>query len=112
MVVVHRLKGDRDGINHESGDVRPGVDDEQVDGTSLDVQRESCLRVIEQRGREQVAVFADEDVSGVLASRPSLDRLIEACRRDELDVVVVARLDRFGRSLRHLLTTLGRSSGA
>jgi DNA invertase Pin-like site-specific DNA recombinase len=81
--------------------------EEQVDGTSLGLQRESCLRVIDQRGWEQVGVFADEGVSGVLASRPSLDRLIEACRRHEVDVVVVARLDRFGRSLRHLSTTLG-----
>jgi DNA invertase Pin-like site-specific DNA recombinase len=32
---------------------------------------------------------------------------MEACRRREIDVVVVARLDRFGRNLRHLSATLG-----
>ena len=80
---------------------------EQVDGTSLSVQRESCRRVIEQRGWELVGAFSDEGVSGALATRPGLDELVDACRRREIDVVVVGRLDRFGRSLRHLSATLG-----
>ena len=46
-------------------------------------------------------------MSGALGSRPGLDQLIEACRRREIDVVVVPRLDRFGSSLRHLSATLG-----
>jgi DNA invertase Pin-like site-specific DNA recombinase len=81
--------------------------EEQVDGTSLGVQRESCRRVVEQRGWDLAGMFSDEGVSGALGSRPGLDQFLEACRRREIDVVVVARLDRFGRSLRHLSATLG-----
>jgi DNA invertase Pin-like site-specific DNA recombinase len=76
----------------------PVSTEEQVDGTSLGVQRESCRRVVEQRGWELVGAFSDEGVSGALGSRPGLDQLVEACRRHEIDVVVVARLDRFGGS--------------
>jgi DNA invertase Pin-like site-specific DNA recombinase len=81
--------------------------EEQVDGTSLTVQQQSCRRVIEQHGWDCVDAFGDEGVSGALANRPGLDQLLDACRRHEIDVVVVARLDRLGRSLRHLSATLG-----
>jgi DNA invertase Pin-like site-specific DNA recombinase len=33
--------------------------EEQVDGTSLSVQRESCRRVIDQRGWELVGAFSE-----------------------------------------------------
>jgi DNA invertase Pin-like site-specific DNA recombinase len=46
-------------------------------------------------------------MSGVAAARPGLAALLDACRRHELDAVIVARLDRFGRSLRHLSAALG-----
>jgi len=39
--------------------------------------------------------------------RPALDRLLAACRRQEIDAVLVAKLDRFGRSNRHLAAALG-----
>lgn len=45
-----------------------------------------------------------EHVSGSLASRPELDTLLAQIRPD--DVLVVWRLDRLGRSLRHLLTVI------
>jgi len=41
-----------------------------------------------------------------LASRPGLDRLLTACRRRQIDVVLVWRLDRLGRSLKHLIMML------
>ena len=53
------------------------------------------------------AEFADEGVSGSIGNRPALDELLTACRGGLIDAVVVHRLDRFGRSLRHLSNTLG-----
>jgi DNA invertase Pin-like site-specific DNA recombinase len=48
-------------------------------------------------------IFVDK-ASGKLASRPALDDLLEQLRPG--DAVVVWRLDRLGRSLRHLLETV------
>jgi DNA invertase Pin-like site-specific DNA recombinase len=48
-----------------------------------------------------VKVFTDH-ASGALDSRPQLDRLLDQLRPG--DSVVVWRLDRLGRSLRHLIT--------
>jgi len=46
-------------------------------------------------------VYTDEGVSGSLASRPELDRLLD--RLDDGDEVVVWKLDRIGRNTRNVL---------
>lgn len=54
--------------------------------------------------------FVDEGVSGSKDSRPALDRLLAAARRRRFDAVVVWRLDRLGRNLRHLVVLLDELS--
>ena len=48
--------------------------------------------------------FVDRGVSGAADRRPALDQLIGDARRRRFDVVVCWRLDRLGRSLKHLVT--------
>lgn len=81
--------------------------EEQTEGTSLGTQRERCQAYAKARGWDLGPEFSDEGVSGARADRPELDRLLAACRRREVDAVLVAKLDRFGRSNRHLATALG-----
>jgi len=50
-------------------------------------------------------VYCDHGVSGMKASRPEWDRCLDALR--EGDVLVVVRLDRIGRSVRHLVDVVG-----
>ncbi|ORA63907.1 MULTISPECIES: recombinase family protein [Mycobacteroides] len=57
------------------------------------------LDALQAAGVERV--FVDEGVSGSVSSRPELDRCLEVLR--EGDTLVVWRLDRLARSLRHLL---------
>jgi DNA invertase Pin-like site-specific DNA recombinase len=52
------------------------------------------------------AEYVDRGVSGARERRPALDQLLNDARRRRFDVVVVWRLDRLGRSLRHLIVTL------
>jgi DNA invertase Pin-like site-specific DNA recombinase len=63
-------------------------------------------RYVASRGWTIVETFLDEGVSGAKESRPALDALMKAARRRRIDAVVVWRLDRLGRNLRHLLLTL------
>ena len=58
------------------------------------------------RGWTVVEVFSDAGVSGAKDHRPALNRMMEAARKRKIDRVMVARLDRLGRSVRHLLLTL------
>jgi len=48
----------------------------------------------------------DRGISGAKDRRPALDRLLVDARRRRFDVLVVWRLDRLGRNLRHLITLL------
>ena len=50
--------------------------------------------------------YVDQGVSGAKESRPALDALLRDARRRRFDVLVVWRLDRLGRNLRHLILTL------
>ncbi len=53
------------------------------------------------RGAEAVE-FVDHGVSGRKDKRPALDKLLGAARRREVRAVVVVKLDRLARSVRHL----------
>src|SRR5579864_5941023 len=59
-----------------------------------------------RRGWQVVEEFVDQGVSGCKESRPALNRLMsDACRR-RFDAVLVWKIDRFGRSLKHLVNAL------
>jgi DNA invertase Pin-like site-specific DNA recombinase len=47
--------------------------------------------------------YRDTGVSGSKTSRPALDKLMADAKRRRFDVLLVWRLDRLGRSLRHLV---------
>jgi DNA invertase Pin-like site-specific DNA recombinase len=50
--------------------------------------------------------YIDQGVSGCKESRPALNRLMaDACRR-RFDAILVWKIDRFGRSLKHLVNSL------
>jgi DNA invertase Pin-like site-specific DNA recombinase len=62
-------------------------------------------RYIAARGWTAVE-HVDRGVSGSKDRRPALDQLLADARRRRFDVLVVWRLDRLGRNLKHLITTL------
>jgi DNA invertase Pin-like site-specific DNA recombinase len=50
--------------------------------------------------------YVDRGISGAKDRRPALDQLVADARRRRFDALVVWRLDRLGRNLRHLITLL------
>ena len=63
------------------------------------------LREFLERRRWQEVLVVEEVVSGS-RRRPERDRLLDAARRREIDIIAVWRLDRWGRSLSDLMLTL------
>ncbi len=58
------------------------------------------------RGWQIIEEYTDQGVSGCKESRPALNRLMsDACRR-RFDAILVWKIDRFGRSLKHLVNSL------
>ncbi len=60
----------------------------------------------QKRGLIIVGEYGDNGISGSKSNRPQLDRLLQAVRKSQIDLIVVWKLDRFGRSLKQLVMAL------
>jgi len=71
-------------------------------------QRLDLERVAAARGWNIVQTFTDEGISGSKGrdERPGLDALLKAASRRQFDLIAVWAIDRLGRSLQHLVTTV------
>lgn len=78
------------------------------DRQALGLQSEAMTAYIKNRGR--VATRQIEDVGSGSKERPGRESLLVASRRRGIDVIVVWRLDRWGRSVADLMTTLREST--
>ncbi len=80
----------------------------QDDISSCDVQFELCsayVRPLRSLGLELIEErFSDDGLSGATLERPALLRLLEVVRSRGIDRLVIYRLDRLTRNLRHFTT--------
>jgi DNA invertase Pin-like site-specific DNA recombinase len=74
-------------------------------GQTTDTQAVALREYAERRGFE-IIEYRDEGISGSKDSRPALDRLMKDAKARKFDIVIVARFDRFARSVSHLLRAL------
>ena len=72
---------------------------------TCDNQLIELRRYVEARGWTG-SEFVDSGVSGTKDRRPALDALMKDAKRRRFDVLVVWRLNRLGRNLKHLVTLL------
>jgi DNA invertase Pin-like site-specific DNA recombinase len=79
---------------------RVSTNDQQTLAMQMRAMREYAAR------RGWTVALQLREVNSGAAKRPARDQLIEAARRREIDVVLVWRLDRWGRSVTDLLATL------
>src|SRR5215470_18522958 len=75
-------------------------------GRTTETQAVALRDYAAHRGFEIIEEYRDEGISGSKDSRPALDRLMKDARARKFDVIVVARFDRFARSVSHLLRAL------
>jgi DNA invertase Pin-like site-specific DNA recombinase len=75
---------------------------------TTDNQLHELERVAALRGWNIVATFRDDGISGAKGrdGRPALDQLLNAAAKREFDLIAVWSIDRLGRSLQHLVTTV------
>src|SRR5580704_15685692 len=75
-------------------------------GQDPEMQLTELREFVAKRGWQLAGEFVDVGVSGSKDSRPQLDAMMRLAKARKLDVIVVWKLDRFGRSLRHLVDAL------
>jgi DNA invertase Pin-like site-specific DNA recombinase len=89
--------------------LRVSTDDQTVENQRLALEA-NC----DQRSWEVVQIYADNGISGSKGrdKRPGLDALLKDAVRGKFDVVLTWAMDRLGRSLLDLLTTLNELEAA
>jgi DNA invertase Pin-like site-specific DNA recombinase len=75
-------------------------------GQDPEMQLTELREFVAKRGWQLAGEFVDVGVSGSQDSRPQLDAMMRLAKSRKLDVIVAWKLDRFGRSLRHLVDAL------
>jgi DNA invertase Pin-like site-specific DNA recombinase len=75
-------------------------------GQDVNLQLNELREYSERRGWKVVGEYADEGWSGAKESRPALNRLLGDAKKRKFDAIAVWKLDRFGRSLKHLVMSL------
>ena len=74
-----------------------------------DNQLEELRRFAAARGWD-AKEYVDHGVSGAKERRPALDVMVADAKRRRFDAIVVWRLDRLGRNLKHLITLIDEMS--
>lgn len=75
-------------------------------GQDVNLQLNELREYSVRRGWKIAGEYVDNGVSGAKESRPELNRLMADAKRRKFDAIAVWKLDRFGRSLKHLVMTL------
>ena len=75
-------------------------------GQNPELQLSELRQYAQARDWHVVGEFVDVGVSGSKDSRPKLDEMMRLAKARKLDTVAVWKLDRFGRSLRHLVDAM------
>jgi DNA invertase Pin-like site-specific DNA recombinase len=77
-----------------------------VNGQNPEMQLAEIREYASRRGWAIEGEYIDLGVSGSKESRPELNRMLKDAHARRFDAVVVWKLDRLGRSLKHLVTTI------
>ena len=77
-----------------------------LNGQHPEMQLAELREYASRRGWEIAGEYVDEGVSGSKESRPELNRLMADAHGRQFDIVLVWKVDRFGRSLKHLVNAL------
>ena len=75
-------------------------DPSQVQGTSLDGQKEECIRYAEKSGIKVARVFIEKGESATAANRTEFIKALDFCRthKNQVNAFIVWKIDRFARN--------------
>ena len=77
-----------------------------TNGQSPEMQLVEMTEYANRRNFKVVGTYVGEGISAAKESRPELNRLMADAHRRKFDAVLCWKIDRFGRSLKHLVNAL------
>ena len=85
--------------------MRVSTEKQVKEGDSIAAQQSALERYAKEKGYIIVDTYIDDGISGTKADRDELQRLLEDVKQGRVDIVLVTKLDRWFRSIRHYLNT-------
>jgi DNA invertase Pin-like site-specific DNA recombinase len=82
-----------------------------LNGQDPEMQLSELREYASRRGWTITSEYVDQGVSGSKESRPQLNQLMADAHRRHFDAVLVWKIDRWGRSLTHLVNSLADLAG-
>src|SRR5437773_8908035 len=74
--------------------------EQKKNGLGMDIQIRDVTRFAEAQSLVLDHIYPDKAESGAAESRRELNKLIRACKRGEIGVVIIPTLDRLSRNVR------------
>ena len=91
LTILSNLKG---GITIKAGLYARVSTDSQLEGYSIDAQKEFLLSYAKSKDYTEFEYYIDGGYSGKDLNRPAIQKLIEDCKNHRIDAVFVFKLDR------------------
>jgi site-specific DNA recombinase len=90
------------------GYLRVSTEEQAATGHGLEAQEKAVRSFAESQGYELIEVLTDPGVSGATrpADRPAFGQALELAAAKAFDVLLVAKIDRLSRDIRHAMTTV------
>ena len=89
-------------ITRAMGYVRVSTEEQAREGVSIEAQEERIRALATAKGWSLVKIIRDAGYSGKNLNRPGAESLITICRKAEVDVVIVFKVDRLTRKQKDL----------
>ena len=88
--------------------LRVSTDEQAATGHGLETQEKAVTAFAESQSYDLVEVITDPGISGATrpADRPGFARVLELAGAGGFDVLLVAKIDRLSRDIRHAMTTV------
>lgn len=75
-------------------------------GDSIPAQRDALTRYAKNKGMIIAGEYLDDGISGTRADRDELSRLIEDVQAGKIDIILITKLDRLYRNIKHYLNMM------
>lgn len=88
--------------------IRVSSDRQAKEGDSIPAQREALRQYAQSHHMQIYGEYIDDGVSGTRADRDELSRLLSDVESGMIDIILITKLDRLYRSLKHYLNMMDR----
>ena len=76
------------------------------EGDSISAQRDALTKYAKDKGMIIAGEFLDDGISGTRADRDELSRLLDDVRAGKIDIILITKLDRLYRNIKHYLNMM------